>query len=168
MESIQRTFTFPLIVNETAARLVAAMVACLACAVIVSGFHAALPVLAVGFLLRVLAGPKISPLALLAVKVLVPGLRLPVRPVAGAPKRFAQGIGLAVTVTASLLSLVLHERGAADALLALLVVFATLESVFGFCAGCWLYGVAMRNGWLGADACVDCAPEKTRAGRNAA
>lgn len=160
MERIKRTFTFPLIVNESAARLVAGMVACLACAIAFSGVHALLPLLAFGFLLRVLAGPKLSPLAILAVKVLVPRFGLPSRPVAGAPKRFAQGIGLAMTTLASVLSLALHQRAAADATLVVLVAFATLESVFGFCAGCWLYGVLMRAGWLGADACVDCAPKK--------
>jgi len=73
----------------------------------------------------------------------VPRLGLPVKPVAGAPKRFAQGIGLAVTSVASALAFG-GFLVAADALLGVLVVFATLEAALGFCAGCWLYGLFAR------------------------
>ena len=45
--------------------------------------------LAYGFIARVLAGPRLSPLAILVTKVIVPRFGLPYRPVAGPPKRFA-------------------------------------------------------------------------------
>jgi len=60
-------------------------------------------VLAIGFLLRVISGPKLSPLALLASRVIVPRLPWPPRMVAGPPKRFAQTIGLAFSLAAALL-----------------------------------------------------------------
>ena len=45
--------------------------------------------LAYGFIARVLAGPRLSPLAILVTKVIVPKVGLPYRPVEGPPKRFA-------------------------------------------------------------------------------
>ena len=41
-------------------------------------------------------------------------------------------------------------------LLAVLVVFAVLESVFGFCAGCWVFGHLMRWGLVPEAICVEC------------
>ena len=58
-----------------------------------------------GFALRVAGGPRYSPLARLSVHVLVPPLRRPPRLTAGAPKRFAQALGLAFSATALTLSL---------------------------------------------------------------
>src|SRR5690348_16712033 len=96
-------------------------------------------VLAYGFLARVLTGPKLSPMGLLATKVLTPLLPFAARPVPGPPKRFAQGIGTVVTLAASILYFGFHEPVWAYARTGLLVVFATLESVFGFCAGCQMF-----------------------------
>jgi hypothetical protein len=50
--------------------------------------------------------------------------------VPGPPKRFAQGIGAAFSTTAAVLALGFGAGTAADVLVALLVVAATLESVF--------------------------------------
>ena len=61
-------------------------------------------VLAYGFVARVLAGPTLSPLAQLVTRVLTPALGREPRLVPGPPKRFAQGIGAAVTVTAAVLT----------------------------------------------------------------
>ncbi len=60
--------------------------------------------LAAGFWLRVLFGPRVSPLALLSVKVITPWLGR-ARLVPGPPKRFAQGMGAAVSTIALLLFL---------------------------------------------------------------
>jgi hypothetical protein len=43
-------------------------------------------------------------------------------------------------------------------LVALVVLFATLEAALGFCMGCWIYARLQRRGLVPADACTDCAP----------
>ena len=42
------------------------------------------------------------------------------------------------------------------ALVALLLVFATLESVVGFCTGCWLFGRLMQAGVIPEATCQAC------------
>ena len=44
----------------------------------------------------------------------------------------------------------------AGALVALLLVFATLESVVGFCTGCWLFGRLMQAGVIPEATCQAC------------
>ena len=70
-------FSFPNPVNETSARLVAGAVAVLAVIAIAFQQGWLLPVLAYGFVARALTGPKLSPLGLLATRVVTP--RLPSR-----------------------------------------------------------------------------------------
>jgi hypothetical protein len=41
-------------------------------------------------------------------------------------------------------------------LVALLLVFATLESVVGFCTGCWLFGRLMQPGVIPEATCQAC------------
>ena len=65
-------FSFPNPVNEIAARLVATMVLTLALATIISGQWWLMPILAYGFLARVMTGPTLSPMGLLATRVFVP------------------------------------------------------------------------------------------------
>src|SRR5690606_34046925 len=97
-------FAFPSVVNERAARVVAAVVAAAGAVIVLTGWHWLTALLAVGFLLRVLGGPRFSPLGRLASQVIAPRLG-PSIPTAGPPKRFAQGVGLAVTSTATVLAL---------------------------------------------------------------
>ena len=87
-------FAFPNPVNEYAARVTAALVVLLSVVTLLTGFGWGLAAIAAGFWLRVLFGPRISPLAQLSVKVLTPRLGK-TRLVPGPPKRFAQGIGAA-------------------------------------------------------------------------
>jgi len=147
---------FPDTVNEKAARVVAGGVAIVALVTLVTGWHWLLVPLAVGFLARVLTGPKLSPLGQLATRLVAPRLGPP-KLVPGPPKRFAQSIGLALTVVAAGASLWLDHPGVASGLLGLLIVFATLESVVGFCAGCWVFGQLMRLGVIPERTCVACA-----------
>jgi hypothetical protein len=147
---------FPDGVNEKAARVVAGGVAIIALVALTTGYHWLLVPLALGFLARVLTGPKLSPLGQLATRVVAPRLGAP-KLVPGPPKRFAQSIGLVLTVAAAGASLWLDHRGVASGLLGVLVVFATLESVVGFCAGCWLFGQLMRFGVIPERTCVACA-----------
>lgn len=147
-------FSFPGTVNERAARLVGAVVATTLAAALVTQAWWVVPFMALGFLLRVGWGPRVSPLGRTAVW-LAPRFGAAI-PVAGAPKRFAQGIGAACTVTATGLFLAGHAT-AAWAVVGMVAVFATLEASLGFCMGCWLYARLQALGVFPADACVDCA-----------
>lgn len=154
MTDVRRAFGFPKVVNEKAARVVAGLVVLVAGLALVTGWLWLAAVLAVGFALRVASGPKLDPFGQLATKVIAPRLGRPVW-VAGAPKRFAQAVGLAFTVAATV-ALVLGASGVAFGLLAVLVVFALLESALGFCAGCWVFGYLMRWGLVPEAVCVEC------------
>lgn len=147
-------FSFPTRVNERAARLVAAGVASLAVVALLTQQLWLPPLLALGFLLRVGWGPRFSPLGRLAVWA-APKLAEP-RLVAGAPKRFAQGIGAALTLTAVTALFTGHET-VTWGLLGVLVLFATLEAAFSFCMGCWVYGRLQHLGLFGPDLCEDCS-----------
>ncbi|MHA7125633.1 DUF4395 domain-containing protein [Janibacter indicus] len=138
-------FTFPNPVNDKAARTVATGVVAISVLTLVTGWWWLLVPLALGFLGRVLAGPRLSPLGWLAMRVVAPRLGEPVL-TPGPPKRFAQGIGLAFSTTAAVLALGLGLQTAAGIVLGVLVVFATLEAALGFCAGCWAFGHLMRLG----------------------
>ena len=148
--------SFPNPVNDYAARLVAGMVVLMGLGIVVGNAFWLLPLLAYGFLARVLAGPKLSPAALLATRVLVPALGNPYKPVGGPPKRFAQAIGLVFSVAALLLYFGLGLTVAATVAIGVLVVFASLEAVLGFCAGCFVFGYLMRWGLVPSYICEAC------------
>jgi hypothetical protein len=154
--TLREIFSFPHPVNDTAARLVAGMVVALSLSIIIFQAYWLLPVLAYGFLARVLTGPTLSPMGLMATKVLAPCLKLPVKLVSGPPKRFAQTVGLIFSVTALVLHFAFALSGLASILLGVLVGFAILESVFGFCAGCFAFGILMRVGLIPEDICESC------------
>ena len=124
-ERVRRFFTFPNPVNEVSARLVAAGVVVMAVLAITFGLRFMTFVLAYGFVARVLAGPRLSPLALFVTRVVTPRLGLPERPVPGPPKRFAQAIGAAFSLTALVLT-VLGFWTAAEVVLGLLAAAAVL------------------------------------------
>ncbi|MDF0532309.1 DUF4395 domain-containing protein [Tsukamurella sp. 8F] len=150
-----RFLTFPNPVNEYAARATAGLVVVLAVVTIAVNTWWLYAVLALGFLLRVMAGPTLSPFGRLSVHVIVPLLGR-TRMVPGPPKRFAQAIGLAITTAA----LVLHLTGASLAgriVAALVVVAAFLESAFGLCLGCVIFGYLQRVGLIPASVCEACA-----------
>src|SRR5215211_7010797 len=113
-------FSFPNPVNEVSARLVAGGVVLMSLAAIVFGQPWIAAVIAYGFVARVLTGPTLSPLGQLVTRVITPRLGVAPRHVAGPPKRFAQGIGAVVSVTAAVLGLGFGLDDAAYALLGLL------------------------------------------------
>jgi hypothetical protein len=156
MEMTSRIFSFPNPVNEVAARLVAGGVVLLSLATIVFQEPLLTLLLAYGFLARVATGPKLSPLGLLVTRVIVPRFKLPNRPVAGPPKRFAQAIGAVFSVTAAVLALGFGLDTAAYVLLGVLVFFATLESVFALCVGCKVFALLMRVGVIPDEVCERC------------
>ncbi len=147
--------SFPNPVDEVSARLVAGGVVLLAGAFVVTGRFPLVLALAYGFVARVLAGPRFSPLGLLVTRGLRPRLRLTPRPVPGPPKRFAQGIG--ATLSALALALVLAGAGpGARVVVALVVAAATLESAAGYCIGCAIFAALMRRGVLPESVCEAC------------
>ncbi|HXW59491.1 MAG TPA: DUF4395 domain-containing protein [Solirubrobacteraceae bacterium] len=149
-------FSFPDPVNEVSARLVAGGVVVLGVLAIALNEPWLIAVIAYGFVVRTLAGPKLSPLAQLVTRVITPRLGLAPRPVPGPPKRFAQAIGATFSVLAALLALVLGLDTAAYVLLGLLIVAATLESVFGYCLGCKAFAGLMRLGVIPPQICERC------------
>jgi hypothetical protein len=149
-------FSFPNPVNEVSARLVAGGVVLMSLAAIVFGQPWIAAVIAYGFVARVLTGPTLSPLGQLVTRVITPRLGVAPRPLPGPPKRFAQGIGALLSVTAAVLGLGLGLHTAAYVLLGLLVFAATLESVFAFCIGCRLFALLMRAGVIPASVCERC------------
>ena len=142
---------FPDTVNDIAARLVATAVVAMSLVTIVADVRWLTLVLAYGFVARVIAGPTFSPLARLAVAV-APRLAAP-RVVPGPPKRFAQALGAIFTVAAAVLTFGFDAFGAAQVLLAALIVPAALEAFAGWCLGCWMFGRLMRSGLIPATVC---------------
>lgn len=157
---------FPNPVNEKAARTVAAGVAVMAVIILLTGWDELLIVVALGFLARVLTGPKLSVLGQLATRVIAPRLGTPIW-VPGPPKRFAQAIGLTLTTLAAVGSLAFGLRVTAAVLVALVLVFALMESVIGFCAGCWLFGLLMEHGVIPESTCEACNEVQRRYNREA-
>jgi hypothetical protein len=155
--SMRSLFSFPDPVNEVSARLVAAGVVVLCAAAIALGAPWLTLVIAYGFVARVLTGPTLSPLGQLVTRVITPALGVPPRPVPGPPKRFAQGIGAALSVTAATLAVGFGLDTAADALLGVLILAATLESAFALCLGCRLFALLMRAGVIPEAVCERCS-----------
>lgn len=148
-------FSFPDPVNEISARLVATGV--VAMVVITVGFDLRwmAPVIAYGFLARVLTGPTLSPLGQFVTRVVTPRLSAAQRLVPGPPKRFAQGIGVAFSLTATVL-MATDNWPAAKVVLVMLAAAAFLEAAFGLCLGCKAFAVLMRLGVIPEEVCERC------------
>jgi hypothetical protein len=155
MASVASAFGFPAVVNEKAARVVAFGVLLLAGVALLTGWLWLSAVLALGFALRVAAGPRFDPLGRFASAVVAPRLGAP-KLVPGPPKRFAQTVGLVLTSVATVF-LVAGSPVVTAALLGVLVVFAALESIVGFCAGCWVFAQLIRAGVVPDEICAACA-----------
>jgi Domain of unknown function (DUF4395) len=147
--------SFPNPVDEISARLVAGGVVLLATSYVLTGWWPLVAVLAYGFVARVVNGPRFSPLGLVVTRWLRPRLPLAPRPVPGPPKRFAQGMGAALSSLALVLALLGAAPGA-RVVVALVVVAAALESLAGFCIGCAVFGVLMRRGIIPESVCEAC------------
>jgi hypothetical protein len=149
--------TFPDPVNEVSARLVAGGVVCLSVLTVVTGQRWLLALLAYGFVARVLSGPTFSPLGRFVTRVLTPRLPFAAKEVPGPPKRFAQGIGATLSVAACVSQFGFGNLDVARVLVGLIVIAATLESVFALCLGCKLFAVLMRAGVIPESVCERCA-----------
>lgn len=149
-------FSFPNPVNEVSARLVAAGVVTMCALTLVLDQPLFLIPLAYGFVARVLTGPSLSPLGQLVTRVITPNLPVEPKLVPGPPKRFAQGMGAAMSVSALVLHFVFGAAGAADVLVAMILFAATLESVFAFCIGCRIFALLMKTGVIPEAVCIEC------------
>ncbi len=149
-------FSFPNPVNEVSARLVAGGVVLIALAAIIFAQPWIFGLLAFGFVARVLTGPTLSPLGQFVTRVLTPALPFEEKLVAGPPKRFAQAIGAAFSLTAAVLAIGFDQIAAASVVVAVLAAFAILESVFGICVGCKVFALMMRAGLVPAEVCESC------------
>lgn len=167
--SLREVFAFPEVVNDYAARCTAGLVVTLAAVTMLAPPPAQTwlaAALVVGFALRVAGGPRYSPFGRLSVHVLAPRVSSEPKLVAGAPKRFAQTIGLVMSSVA--LGLFLGGlTGAGVVVLGVLVAAALAEAALGFCLGCWMYGQLQRVGVVSEDDCVDCADIWARPGMTA-
>ncbi len=149
-------FEFPNPVNEVAARMVAFMVLLLVVATILTGEIWLVVFLAYGFWARVITGPTLSPMGQLATRLLAPKSGIVPKLVAGPPKRFAQFVGLIFSTTALVLINFFDEHSTANMILGVLGLFAFLESVVGFCAGCFVFSYMMRWGLVPESICEKC------------
>ena len=148
-------FSFPDPVNDYAARFVAAMVVILTLSFLVTANIWVLIFILYGFLARVLTGPTLSPISLIATKILVPLFGNPEKLVPGPPKRFAQAIGL-VFSAAALITLLFSEISATRYLIGILGFFASLEAFVGFCTGCYVFGWLIRFRLIPESVCESC------------
>jgi len=147
---------FPSVVNEVSARLVAGGVVAMAALIVIGGWHWLIAPMAYGFVARVLTGPTLSPLGQLVTRVVTPRLALAERPVPGAPKRFAQGIGATLSLAAAVAHFGFGATTVATVLVAAILVAASLEAFAGFCLGCWVFARLMRIGVIPESVCEEC------------
>jgi hypothetical protein len=158
---MRRWFRFPNPVDETSARLVAAGVVLQTVALLVVRQPWQMVPLVYGFVARVAAGPRFSPLGLLVTRGITPHVGGAHRQVPGPPKRFAQGIGATLSIAASIVWVLGSSTGAL-VLVAMIAVAATLESVFALCLGCVAFNRLMAWGVIPESVCEACADLRLR------
>ena len=153
---MDKLFSFPNPVNDYAARAVAAIVIILVVLFEITANEFLLIFITYGFLARVLTGPTLSPVGLLATTIIVPALGSPSKLVPGPPKRFAQFIGLLISLLATIAIFVFDSPTSARYLMAVICFFASLESILGFCAGCFVFGWLMKLNLIPESVCESC------------
>ncbi|HUY16496.1 MAG TPA: DUF4395 domain-containing protein [Acidimicrobiales bacterium] len=152
---MKKFLSFPNPVDDAAARSVALGVVTMSVVAFVTGYAWILIPLTYGFAARVAAGPKISPLGWFAVRVSGPRLRQWQKLLPGPPKRFAQAMGLAFSLSALVTWL---SAGWLDArwILLPLIGAASLEGFLGICLGCIVFGWLIRAGVVPESVCEEC------------
>jgi hypothetical protein len=159
--SMKRFFSFPNPVNDAAARSVALGVVAMSVTALATNWAWILWPLTYGFLARVAAGPKISPLGQFAVRVSGPRLTRWKKDVPGPPKRFAQAMGLGFTLVATIVWLSVGWS-AARWILVPLIGAASLEGFLGLCLGCTVFGWLIRAGVIPDSICAECGDLSAR------
>jgi hypothetical protein len=160
MRRLPAVVTFPNPVNELAARSVAGMVVVLSAATVILQTPWLLGPLALGFVARVASGPRFSLFGLLATRVVAPRLG-PAVLVPGPPKRFAQAIGATLSV-AAVVAFHLGAPTVSWVLVSVITVAALLESAFGVCLGCVIFGRLQALGVIPASVCEACTDLRMR------
>ena len=148
---------FPRVVDDVTVRLIAAVVLILALTALALNQWWIYAVLAVDFTLRTAFGPRASPLAQGVTRFVRPKVTVPARPTAGPPKRFAAGIGAALTATAATLWALDVAAPAVVVIGAVMVAFPALEAILGLCVGCRVFTVLMKLGLVPDEICLECA-----------
>jgi hypothetical protein len=134
------------LINENKARMVAGIVVILVSVFLVYPSILLMAFLIMDFAIRATIYGKYSVLGFLAERLL-PVFKIPNKPTDRAPKRFASGVGLIFSVFI-LLFYLFQIMILAYGLSIILIAFAILESVFGFCAGCYVYSFLKKWGVL--------------------
>jgi hypothetical protein len=158
---MKRFFSFPNPVNDAAARTVALGVIAMSLAALITNWAWLLIPLTYGFVARVATGPTMSPLGQFAVRIAGPRIRPWQRFVPGPPKRFAQAMGLAFTLSATI---VWWSAGWSVArwILLPLIGAASLEGFLGYCLGCTVFGWLIRAGLIPDSICAECGDLSAR------
>ncbi|GAB4035966.1 DUF4395 domain-containing protein [Spirosoma gilvum] len=127
-------------INETKVRLVAGLVLLIAIVYWLTNWLVLLLLLVVDFGLRSTDLSNYSPLGKVA-DSMVNAFHLPYKSTDQIPKQFAARIGFGFAILIS----VLRVAGISALIpVSVLVVFAALESIVGFCAGCYVYTYYLR------------------------
>ena len=95
-------------------------------------------------------------------RLLRPRVRAAKRPTAGPPKRFATGIGAALTAVAATLWALGIATPVVVTIGAIMIVFPALEAILGICVGCKAFAVLMKLGVVPEGICLECADVSLR------
>ena len=76
--------------------------------------------------------------------------------IVGPPKQFAQSIGLIFALLSIISYFVLTLPLITNILLIILMFFADLESIIGFCSGCFMFKYLMKFGLVSQKVCDRC------------
>jgi len=112
------------------------------------------------FFTKVAFGPRLSPFALITLKLIIPLLKNPNKSVPGPPKRFAQFIGTIMTLIASIIYFFTSYNLIVISILGILILFTFLESILSFCFGCYVFNFFIRIGLIPENICEACITEK--------
>jgi hypothetical protein len=148
--------SFPDLVDEVKIRIVAGFVVLLSITILVTGHFWIAYLLAVNYILSLSLGPRFSPLAFLAEFLVLPILQTRKKLIPGPPKRFAQLIGALLSLTILFGYYYFGNILLAKSVIFGLLFFSTLESVVGFCTGCFIFNLLMRAGLIPAPICEKC------------
>lgn len=152
---------FPNPVDDVSVRITAGVMAVLCWVQVGIRSEWLMGCVALSFLLRLAFGPRVDPVAFAVTRFARPRLRVAARLTPGPPKRFAQLIGTLLTAGAFLAGL--GGATLAETVIAgIVATFATVESVFGFCAGCQVFALLMRANLIPQSVCQECADLSVR------
>ncbi|MBS1579430.1 MAG: DUF4395 domain-containing protein [Bacteroidetes bacterium] len=124
-------------VNEYKIRVIAFLVFTLSIIFIVTDYWIIAAFMCADFFLRAFVNGKLSVLSYAANYILAKTL-LGNKPVDRAPKKFAAQIGFALTLFISISSVINYNYSSFIGVI-ILIIFSSLESFIGFCAGCYIY-----------------------------